>query len=207
MLQMYKVFINDKPLFFTNVKIESKGLVVHFKSKDSILKIIESLETEPSCTEAYLYHENIEQIIKTFYSLYQYIEAAGGLIKNNKGQILFIYRLEKWDLPKGKIQTGEMPTEAALREVEEECGISKLRIIKELSSTYHTYPYKGYKVLKRTYWYEMFCEDDENIKAQEEEHITAIQWVDLNEVEKVLDNTYASIKEVVFNYNNKEKNS
>lgn len=197
---MYKVFINDKPLFFTNTRMEPKEVVIPFKSKDSILKVINSLETDASCRQAYIYHEDVELAIKTFYSLYHYIEAAGGLIKNSKNQFLFIYRLEKWDLPKGKIEEGETPEEAALREVEEECGIRKLSIIKELPSTYHTYELKGKKILKRTYWYEMFCEDDQNIKAQEEEHITAIKWILPNEIETVLENTYASIRDVLSSY-------
>ena len=42
--------------------------------------------------------------------------------------MLFIYRFNKWDLPKGKLNKGEKKQDCAIREVEEECGICNLQI-------------------------------------------------------------------------------
>ncbi|MBK9671561.1 MAG: NUDIX domain-containing protein [Bacteroidetes bacterium] len=71
-------------------------------------------------------------------SIYTKIEAAGGIVKNKQGQLLFIFRHGKWDLPKGKIEKGENEQDAALREVEEECGIAELTLQKKLTTTFHT---------------------------------------------------------------------
>jgi 8-oxo-dGTP pyrophosphatase MutT (NUDIX family) len=194
---MYKVFINDKPLFFTDNQKENATGVTAYKSADSIIEAIEKLETDPGCMEIWLYHEDINSVKKTFFKLYHFIEAAGGLIKNDLNEILFIFRLERWDLPKGKIETGETPVEAGLREVTEECGIQKLQVLQELVPTFHTYEYKGKKILKKTYWFEMFCSDPENIKAQTEENITGIEWVPSSDLSQQMSNTYGSIKEVL----------
>jgi 8-oxo-dGTP pyrophosphatase MutT (NUDIX family) len=197
---MYKVFINDKPLFFIKEDKENKTGLTYFKSIDSILEVIQKLESDATCTEAFLYHPDINIVKKAFFNMHQFIEAAGGLILNDQNQILFIFRLEKWDLPKGKIETGETPSEAAFREVQEECGISELQMVKELPATFHTYQHHGKRVLKKTYWYELFCNDPENIKAQAEENITGIEWVPSKDIELQLSNTYGSIADVLNSY-------
>ncbi len=134
-----------------------------------------------------------------FISDYAFIEAAGGLVKNTNGDTLFIKRLGKWDLPKGKIDKGEDAKGAALREVEEECGISGLSIIGELVPTYHTYKRGGEKILKKTHWFEMLYKGDKPLKPQTEEGITEVRWFRENEMKMVLDNTYNSIRELLIN--------
>ncbi|MCX6296496.1 MAG: NUDIX domain-containing protein, partial [Bacteroidetes bacterium] len=86
---------------------------------------------------------------------------------------------------------------AAIREVEEECGIGKLKIIKEIESTYHIYYLKGKEVLKRTYWFEMNCKDESALVPQLEEGITEVKWLSKNNLNQVLENTYESVKEVM----------
>ena len=132
-----------------------------------------------------------------FQSHYKLIEAAGGVVKNAKGEILFIYRLGKWDLPKGKIESREDKETAAIREVEEECNVNKLRITKELSPTYHTYELKGKSILKRTFWFEMNTSSLQELIPQTEEHIEQVKWIDPAHMEEQLGNTYASILEVL----------
>ena len=68
------------------------------------------------------------------------IFASGGVVFNNE-KLLMIYRNSLWDLPKGKMELNESELECALREVEEECGIDNLRVIKFLKYTYHTVSY------------------------------------------------------------------
>lgn len=133
---------------------------------------------------------------KLFCAKHLLIEAAGGLVRNSKGETLFIFRNGKWDLPKGKIETGEDTREAAMREVEEECGIGGLKIIRPLSETYHTYELKGRQVLKRTSWFEMHS-NDQKMKPQLEEGITEVKWIPEKETSGVLSNTYPSIIEVI----------
>ena len=101
--------------------------------------------------------------------------------------ILWIQRNGKWDLPKGKIETGEEIAAAAIREVEEECGISAPQIKRRLPNTYHTYRLKGQAILKRTYWFEMYYQGNESLIPQEEEDITTAKWCAALEVEQNLE--------------------
>jgi 8-oxo-dGTP pyrophosphatase MutT (NUDIX family) len=121
------------------------------------------------------------------------IQAAGGRVVNTKGEMLWIKRLGKWDLPKGKIEKGETVELAAVREVEEECGISHLQIKATLPSTYHMYKLEGQTILKETFWFEMETSDQADLIPQEEEAIEAAVWVDQNDLSEKLANTYPSI--------------
>lgn len=126
------------------------------------------------------------------------IEAAGGLIKNSNNQFLMIFRLGKWDLPKGKIDNGESPEQTAIREIEEEVNIPKnlLEIKKFIGLTYHIYSQKKQFMIKTTYWYEVFCSGDNtlNLKPQLEEDIQKIGWFVKKELFQL--DTYPSIKSI-----------
>ena len=121
------------------------------------------------------------------------MNAAGGIVQNSTGEILMIFRNERWDLPKGKVETGEEMDAAALREVEEECGIHQLTLVKPAQITYHTYPYGDDRILKCTYWFHMICNDPEHIKPQLEEGITEVKWMNKSEVQMAAGHSYASI--------------
>ncbi len=126
------------------------------------------------------------------------IEAAGGLIKNSINQYLMIFRLGKWDLPKGKIDSGESPEETALREIEEEVNIPKnlLEIKKFICFTYHIYPQKNQFMIKSTFWFDVFCANKNyELKPQSEENITEVRWFEKEELLKL--DTYPSIRSVL----------
>lgn len=129
---------------------------------------------------------------------YTIIKAAGGLILN-EGEVLMIWRLKKWDLPKGKLDKGEKPKKAAIREVEEECNV-KVKLGKKICHTWHTYKQNGRRILKKTYWYRMYCIDDINMKPQLEENIEEIKWMNETELKEALYNTYPSIRDVFRHY-------
>lgn len=139
--------------------------------------------------------ESFEYFIK--HQLKQ-IEAAGGLVVKNNN-ILMIYRLGKWDLPKGKLEKNESIEDGAIREVEEECGI-KVKIIDKLSETWHTYHRKKKLYIKKTYWFSMDCIDDSKMAPQWEEDIEKVEWKSQKEAEKLLKSTYKNIRKVVKNY-------
>jgi len=130
---------------------------------------------------------------KVFKQHFSLIQAAGGRVTNSKGQMLWIKRLGVWDLPKGKIEQGETVELAAVREVEEECGIGKLKITAPLSTTYHMYKLKEEIILKETFWFEMETADDAGLIPQEEEDIEAAVWVEPNDLANKLSDTYPSI--------------
>ena len=134
---------------------------------------------------------------KVFCADYLLIEAAGGLVYNSNNQILMIFRNNKWDLPKGKLELHENIKDCAIREVEEECGISDLNIISALQDTYHTYEMNEKKILKRTYWFIMNTNFKGSLVPQTEEGITKVIWVDKKDISEKLNNSFGNIKELL----------
>lgn len=104
-----------------------------------------------------------------------------------------IFRNGKWDLPKGKIEFDEASDKAAIREVIEETGVNDLVIEDKLDETYHTYEVNGKKVIKKTIWYKMFTEFSLSFMPQLKEGITKVVWVDINDIEKKLQNSFTTI--------------
>ncbi len=198
---MIKIFCPNQTIYLTNWKTginqTDNAIIVAIKSKDELRLKYHELAEKKDVQEIYFYNKDIEQLYEHFSSLFQIIEAAGGLVKNKNGEWLFIFRNGKWDLPKGKIEKGEGITTAAIREVEEECGISQLTIKKELTSTYHTYYIDNKAILKRTYWFKMDCADESQLIPQTEEGITDVKWLPIIKLDQVYANTFESIKEVL----------
>lgn len=125
------------------------------------------------------------------------VEAAGGVVYNSNNQLLMIFRNDKWDLPKGKLEIGETIKECALREVEEECGVSDLQIFQKLINTYHVYDLDGSLVLKRTHWFKMNTQCSNAPVPQIKEGITKAEWVSEKDIFKKLRNTYGSVKDLL----------
>ncbi len=143
---------------------------------------------------------DVEWSWQQFSSQFIVIRAAGGVVSNENGEVLFIHRLEKWDLPKGKVEDGEDLERAALREVEEECSISKLELVSHLITTYHTYSMKGEQVLKSTDWYVMKHLGNDVPQPQTIEGITEARWIDQRQWESVYANTFPSVIDVLTAY-------
>ena len=194
---MYKVFVNNNVLLLRGrATKETRGVLYPFSGKELLTEVLEKMEKDV-LQAATIEATDEEALWTSFRSLFHYVEAAGGLVKNTAGHLLGIYRLGKWDLPKGKMEKNESPEEAAIREVEEECGISQLRIHQALPNMYHTYTLRGKRVLKCTYWFEMCYAGKELLKPQLEEGITEVAWLDEKGVERAMDHTYASIRELL----------
>ena len=198
---MYKVFYNERTVFFIEndqVINENEDNTIHyFKNKKHLEAAIKTFIETPKSKKLFVIHEDIETSFKEFSKLYKIIEAAGGLVKNKNSELLFIFRRNKWDLPKGKIEKKETPEIGAIREVEEECGIHNLEINKLLVITYHTYNLNSKNILKRTFWYEMTYTGNENPIPQFEEDITEAKWLKKSDMPEVLKNTFLSIIEVM----------
>lgn len=198
---MYKVFVNEKVICFTNNEencnqFEHK-LVLHFFSIIHISFLLEMLNGKEK-TNVVIVVKDEALAFKEFQNYFKIIKAAGGIVKNENNAKLFIYRLDKWDLPKGKIEKGEEIKVAAIREIEEECGITGLTIQKQLQDTYHVYTFKDKLILKQTYWFELTSNFKGALIPQLEEDITKVEWLTDAEIEeKVSKNTYASIRELL----------
>jgi len=193
--------------------IAAKGEITLNKSK----QIVGNLETKYEVEKWFLQFvsNDIQEVVllnpapgiffkNIFQPVFQEIQAAGGVVIRKK-KMLFIFRNGKWDLPKGKIETRELASEAAIREVEEECGISGHKIITQLPSSSHIYksPYKKSKgewIFKETFWFEMEYLGTENGSPQTEENITEVRWFAPDDLETLLKNTYANLKPLILEF-------
>ncbi|SDH96520.1 NUDIX hydrolase [Myroides phaeus] len=190
---MYKVFVNDKPLFLTD-KIE--------KETDFQLFLLDSVDIDKiiikyfqnKIDKAFLYYPNEKQILKKIKDKIPVQKAGGGLVYNSKGEILFILRSGKWDLPKGGIEKNEEMEETAVREVEEETGVNGLEIVRKLPKTYHIFKRNGKYKLKITTWYEMKTDFEGTPVGQLEEGIEKAVWLNKEQIREAMNNSYENIK-------------
>ena len=199
-----KVYFGEKPVYLCDkIDAELQEILHH---PDAILideissAAINSLLHEIVKEEFHagvLLHEDLDKLKKKFIKHFQLIEAAGGIVVNEKNQLLFIYRLDKWDLPKGKIEKGEGIETAALREIEEETGLTHLTIKNKIGETYHTYNAFGKHFFKITHWFNVSCSSNQTLVPQTEENIDEIKWFAKKDLAIPLSNTYPSVKDIL----------
>ncbi|MES2543549.1 MAG: NUDIX domain-containing protein [Bacteroidota bacterium] len=190
---MYKVFVNDKPLFLTNEIFKETDfqlfLLDAIDLKQLIIKIYQN-----KIQKAYLYHPDEKEILKKLKTKIPVNKAGGGLVYNKNREILFIFRNGKWDLPKGGTEKGEEITDTAIREVEEETGVTGLKITDKLQKTYHVFKRNGRYKLKITHWFEMETDFEGIPIGQLEEGIEKVEWKNPEQVQEALKNSYENIK-------------
>ena len=190
---MYKVFVNDKPLFLTNEI---------FKETDFQLFLLESVDFKQlivkmfqnKIQKAYLFYPDEKEIMKVLKTKIPVNKAGGGLVYNKNGDVLFIFRNGKWDLPKGGTEKGEDIEQTSMREVEEETGVNGLKIIKKLQKTYHIFKRNGIYKLKITHWFEMQTDFDGIPEGQIDEGIDKVEWKNPTQIQEALKNSYENIK-------------
>lgn len=201
---MYKVFFNDSTFQIgVESKKSSKNNITQTPDCENygfVSELINQIEKSDKPINFLLQNNENEMLWKCFRKQFVEIPAAGGLVQRSDQSLLFIRRLGVWDLPKGKIDKGETPEIAAIREVEEECGVKGLKIIRQLDSTYHIYrsPFLKFPdnlALKETKWFLMSCDDDQTLVPQSEENIEEVRWFAVNELDTVMENTYLSLRE------------
>jgi hypothetical protein len=197
---MYKVFVNEKKLTLSKYPedIEKNLRFEGFATLEIAVDLLENT----SCPEMNVYGENIEEIWEDFTHMFKVIEAAGGLVKNKNNELLFIRRMGKWDLPKGKIEKGESLEQAALREVEEETGLKELILEEFLNNTFHIYTERnGEKILKTTYWFKMTYVGNSQPIPQKEEGISEVSWKNEEMINnEVMRMTFENIRLILDNY-------
>ncbi len=195
---MYTIYINEKPLILAQkpFQLDKDTKIIKFEKSNSFFDDILLEFNQNNEISICVYHDNVTDLWNYFSSQYKTIEAAGGLVRNRDGEILFVKRFGIWDLPKGKIEKNEGREEAAIREVEEECHLFNLKIEKFLTTTYHIYYTKnGNPILKIVYWYTMLAVDHQNhLVPQLEEGIEEVCWKNEIEMEDALKSTYQNIR-------------
>lgn len=183
---MYKVYVNGVPVFLgTPESVGNLGLLPakdvftapYLGKKKQIRQYLDLLDKNKTVRKVALYAENAAVLWADFCACFAVLEAAGGFVTDPDGRLLVFFRRGSWDMPKGKIDPGETPEQAALREVEEETGLKALTLGPLLTHTWHTYTLNGERILKRTWWYRIRSAGTQ-VTPQTEEDIVEIRWVD-----------------------------
>lgn len=195
---MYKVFVKDAPLVLTHKLTETDSQGYYLLNGTAIKEAIDALSAK-RLQKAFIYHPNHEEILKKFTKKIPLEVAAGGVVTNKQGKVLFIYRNNKWDLPKGKLEKGETLEEAAMREVEEETGVKGLKLENHLNTTYHIFKTRGRYKLKEVHWFAMKTSYEGKLKGQKSEGIAKVKWMGPKKIKKALENSYVNIR-MLFGY-------
>ena len=193
---MYYIFVNDKPIILTTL-VEKETDFKNFLLKDVDIEQALTMLKKKKIKSVRLIHHTEKNILKKFLKKLPNVIAGGGKVFNKDKKILFIYRNNKWDLPKGKAEKKESIEDTAIREVEEETGVSGLQIVKPLETTYHIFKRNEKLRIKITYWFEMTTDFDGELFPQEDEGITKVQWLSEVETLVALKNSYSNIKRLI----------
>lgn len=201
---MYKIYYDTKCLCLSDkdmsMLLVDGGMYSTYDSTESLKVMVDVFLKSKDINTFHIQAINVEKLYLEFCSLFKVIEAAGGVVKNKDRKILFICRNGKWDLPKGKIEKGESKEVASIREVEEECGITGIELLKEITSTHHIYFTEKNRVLKKTYWFEMVYNGKGKGTPQHEEGISEVRWVGESDLSPIIAATFPSIFEVMVAY-------
>ncbi|MFQ3369034.1 MAG: 8-oxo-dGTP pyrophosphatase MutT (NUDIX family) [Flavobacteriaceae bacterium] len=190
---MYQIFYKKKVILLTDVVQEESDIVVLSLKNLKFKKVIKVLNKK-NIKSVHLFHKNRDKLLKHFFKLIPTVIAAGGKILNSKSDTLFIYRNDKWDLPKGKAEKNEQLSETAIREVIEETGIKGISITKPLDITYHIFKRNEEYRLKITYWFEMFSDYEGEFIPQLNEGISDVKWIKIEDLDNIKNNSYPNIK-------------
>jgi 8-oxo-dGTP pyrophosphatase MutT (NUDIX family) len=175
---------HDDSVFFDELNTHTLNTLVHEMQQPAVHAIV-------------FFHSNLEELREKVFKKFRAIRAGGGLVRNEKNEILLIFRREKWDLPKGKLDDGETIEDCAIREVQEETGLTSASISKPLGKTWHIYQEGSSFVLKQTDWFAMTVAGTPSLIPQQEEGITDIAWVPINNLTLYKKNTFPSVRDVL----------
>ena len=196
-----KIYINNKPIIFSDKIIKPSEYKLYIYKSISIPEILHKLKYS-KLKGVVLVHSELNELWHDFKNNFDCITAAGGLVMNSNNDYLFIKRNNYWDLPKGRQEIGETLEQTAVREVEEECGISHLELDSFIKKTYHIYLENQKEKLKCTYWYAMTYKGDKTPIPQSEEGITEAKFIAKNGLRNMYSKMYKNVEELVINYLN-----
>jgi 8-oxo-dGTP pyrophosphatase MutT (NUDIX family) len=199
-----KIYFGDKPVYLCNEVDAYLNEIMHHPdavfidelSGPAIKSLLHEIVKE-DFHAGIIWNEDLEKLKKAFFKHFTPVTAAGGVVENEKGDILLIFRRGKWDLPKGKLDKGETIEQCALREVMEETGLTNVALKQPLTITYHTYDEFGKHILKDSHWFQMNVSGKQELTPQTEEDISELKWVKKKELNNYLNNTFPSVKDVL----------
>ncbi|MFT4565376.1 MAG: 8-oxo-dGTP pyrophosphatase MutT (NUDIX family) [Saprospiraceae bacterium] len=209
---MYKIYYNDTVIRLAHMGYESHitrkahhQVIIYYTGKTKhILSCLDKIEKDPELKELVLLTTDVKLLKRDFFSVFKIVPAAGGLVLNDKCQMLMIFRRGHWDLPKGKMEEGETKKETAIREVQEETGLSNISLLNKLVTTYHIYRGRNSdrRILKPSYWYLMYS-NERKLIPQTKEDIEKAEWINYREEVDDLKPIYTNIVAVVRAYRNR----
>ena len=199
-----KIYFSDKPLFLCDNVDETIEPYIHHDdavfidelNTHTIKSMIHEMQ-EPEVHAGVFFNADLNELKKAFWKKFTIIKAAGGLVQNENNKLLMIFRRGKWDLPKGKLDDGETLEQCAVREVEEETGLTKIKLLAPLLTTFHTYHEGSKFILKESYWYNMKVDGKQLLQPQTEEGILETRWVSTKEAEKLFPECFPSVIDVI----------
>lgn len=196
---MYKVHFENRFIMISDEpdRLQKYGLFHKFYATSELYKLISQFQSDSSLQAVNVYGPNIRHIWKIFRIYFTEVGAAGGLVKHVSGRYLFIEKKGKLDLPKGHIEPGEEAEACALREVQEECGITGHSIVKPLEPSYHTYSWEGISYLKKTNWFLMKYDGPMVTDPQINEGITRVEWLSPEELSKIRKSAWLSLMDLI----------
>jgi len=192
---MIEIYFGPRVLYLTD---EFEPFYAQFKDRKTLMQLVFKF-AEGDYEELYIYSSDLNNLYQNFKSIFIYEEAAGGLVLNSLHQVLMIKNNDVWQLPKGHVEKGETYTEAAIREVTEECYIKNPIIIEQLPATFHTFKKENIWHLKRTNWFKMIYKGTEKPIPQTKEGITEAKWVDKYSFGEIYSNTYKNLMKIFEN--------
>ena len=203
MEQMYKVFFDQKQIFIVEdspSSLSSDARKYIFQNKEMLAIILDRFINSGVDNQLFIESGSPSDVLISLKELFEYRVAAGGLVRDEKGRVLLIFRKGKWDLPKGHMDPGETAEQTAVRETIEETGVENPSITKYIGDTWHFYYLKNRLVLKQTFWYEITADSSSALNPQVEEDISETKWADPLDLPHLYKNTYLSIAELLTSY-------
>ena len=199
-----KIYFDNKPLFLCDAVDETIAPYMHHDdavfidelNSHTVKSMIHEMQVDKVHAGVFL-HDDLEVLRKAFYKKFTLVQAAGGLVENENGEILMIFRRGKWDLPKGKLDKGETLEACAVREVEEETGLQRIQLLTALPVTYHTYHEGSKYILKESYWYHMKVEGPQQLIPQVGEGIDQVKWVSRERAREYYPEAFPSVIDVM----------
>ncbi|MEI6348898.1 MAG: NUDIX domain-containing protein [Bacteroidota bacterium] len=205
MSQIYKLFYNNRSLIIIddikNAMMHSGDKYYEFSTPSDLIITVRAFEKDYEISTLYIFAEHkIVDVLEIIKSLYKYVLAAGGLVLNEKKELLFIHRFNKWDLPKGHVEAGEEIADAAVREVIEETSVKNLVLHDYIGSTFHVYFLSNEWCIKETHYYEMSTTNNSTLIPQFAEAITQAKWINNQDIPMTLSKSYPSIRDFILTY-------
>ena len=198
-----KIYVDESPIYITdelsaNLKKKStQNNVLYIKDENAIIVDTILLALKKDKNEIIILADDIEKVKNFFTTHFTNIVAAGGIVQNEKKELLFIFRRGKWDLPKGKLEENETLEICAAREIEEETGVKNLILKHKIGETYHIYEENKIMILKTSHWFYFTSEGKQQTIAQTTEDISEVKWIHTRNIKEPMTNTYPNIKDIL----------